>query len=1106
MTADRPFELDEPAHAADEALIAALAFYDESLDTGQSALGDATLAFNPDLDDRFVRLRGVLDELARWREAETPRPAGESLANASEPGHAATAPTDDDAPRRIGRFVILEELGRGGHGIVFRARDPVLAREVALKVPRPELLLSDAARKRFLREGRSTASLAHPSLVTVFEAGEAGPVCYLAQEYCAGPNLEAWLCAQHGAVPMRQAAELVAQLAEGVDHAHRRGVVHRDLKPGNVLMQPTTRSADMNHPAAAPTAGSSESTNWTPRIVDFGLAQLEEGSVTLTATGALVGTPAYMAPEQLEPARGEVGPASDIYALGGILFQVLTGQTPYRGASQTELIKQILLDPPRSPRSLRREVPPDLDAICLRALEKRPADRYVTAGDLADDLRRFLRGEPTLARPLTRGERVMRWARRKPWAAALVVVICLSLASMGAMAGIYTARLRAALTASEASRQAMRLQYYASDIQRAHEALHTRRPSDAIALLEAQIPAPGDTDLREFCWGYLWQQTHQASRELRAGRGATYCTAYCLDGKQILSAGQDGVMRVWDAATGQLLQELAEHKSEINALAVSPDGQHLATVSDAGELILWKISNGVQVDCRLKLSDAELWAAAFSPDGSLAVAGEDAKVRIVSVADGQVSQELVSGRTGPVFAVAFWDGGRQLASGDRDGVLLNWNLAAKAMSPEVWLDDLKRPIRAMAFAPDSQHVALALDDIKVMNMPPTSVVARLRGRVDAFTAVRFSPDGQVVLAGNLDSSWWLWRWKEQNDDSRGHAGHLGRVYAVEFSPSGEEFVTAGADGLVRAWPTNTAGLEIPSTLERPKLSHAVLSGDGQMALLATQTSLEACAWRDNAWQSVQRFEFADTEPLRRVAISHDGRWIARTAGLHEVYAWQLNVSREWQFIGRVEDGIDCLDFSRAHDLLLTTSIDSVTAWKLAASQIAWHVPIIRSDMRSLATTNSLAICASGNEVQAIDLVSGRTVFSDRRPQMEFYTVAVTNDGTELFAGGSDRLIHRWRLTDGRSLEPWPGHSQRIKRLAVHPNGRTLASVEEGGRLSLWHRDTGRILLGETDRLLEMLAFTADGRFMNGTGLRRNNTVIWTATTAWPRGASRPPGE
>jgi serine/threonine protein kinase len=273
----------------------------------------------------------------------------------------------------------------------------------------------------------------------------------------------------------------VAQLAEGVDHAHRRGVVHRDLKPGNVLMQPMTREADVHHGASAPAAvaGKSEAIDWLPRIVDFGLARLEEGATTLTATGALVGTPAYMAPEQLEAARGEVGPASDIYALGGILFQVLTGQTPFSGASQTELIKQILLDPPRSLLGLRRDIPADLEAICLRALEKRPVDRYITAGDMAADLRRFLRGEPTLARPLTSSQRLVRWVRRKPWAAALLVVVALSLVTIGAMAGVYTAQLRGALRESESSRQAMRRQYYASDIQRAHEALHTRRRSEA---------------------------------------------------------------------------------------------------------------------------------------------------------------------------------------------------------------------------------------------------------------------------------------------------------------------------------------------------------------------------------------------------------------------------------------------------------------------------------------------------------------------------------------------------------------------------------------------------------------------------------------------------
>jgi tetratricopeptide (TPR) repeat protein/tRNA A-37 threonylcarbamoyl transferase component Bud32 len=334
------------------------------------------------------------------------------------------------AGTRLGRYMLLEVVGRGAFGVVYRARDTDLDRIVAVKVPRAGRFASRDDEDRFLREARSAAQLKHPNIVTIHDAGrldEQGGACYLVSEFVHGTTLAERLATSE--IDFRAAAGLIAAVAKALDYAHRQGVIHRDIKPANIILDQ---------------AGE-------PHVMDFGLAKREAGEITLTHDGEVLGTPAYMAPEQ---ARGEAhrfDARSDVYSLGVVLYELVTGELPFRGNARM-VLAQVVEEEPRPPRRLNEAVPRDLETICLRAMAKKPVERYSSAGELAEDLCRWRCGEPIRARPVGPLERGWRWCRRKPLIAALAAA--LALVFTGGFAGVFWEWRRAEKQAGAARRSA----------------------------------------------------------------------------------------------------------------------------------------------------------------------------------------------------------------------------------------------------------------------------------------------------------------------------------------------------------------------------------------------------------------------------------------------------------------------------------------------------------------------------------------------------------------------------------------------------------------------------------------------------------------------------
>lgn len=568
-------------------------------------------------------------------------------------------------PETIGQYEILEEIGHGGFGVVWKAYDPKLHRHVALKIPRLGALTSQEHRNLFLREAMAVAALDHSNIVVVHEAGEDGQLCFLATALCDGPSLSEWL-AQEGVIESRDAALLIQKLALAIDHAHQRGVLHRDLKPGNILLQPANPSAK-----AQPRSISA----FDPKVVDFGLARIRiEGIDASTQENAMIGTPQYMAPEQFE--GGDVVSASDVYALGAILYEVLTGRPPFDCTSTVELIRQVSTQAPSKPRSFDATISRDLETICMKCLGKTPDARYRSAAELADDLSRFLARQPILARPVGAVERTWIWCCRRPLIAglsAMVATLTLVSAVVGTGAAfVYRAQERelerhlAQKTEAERNAKQQLLENSVNQVRMsrltrsAGRLQRGRNAAIQAAILSRELKADQGTiaTLRDeaiACQAIVDLEDDTEWKvfpECMAFDATTERYASFSENRDVVIRGTKNNETV---ATLKLAEQpVSAAKDWRLSLRFSPDGKFLATGgtvatqgSSAASACVWNIDTGELV---LKFQSYGYWnehGYEFSPDSEhFSIAQADGTVAIFDLATAELRRTIVaSGNT-----------------------------------------------------------------------------------------------------------------------------------------------------------------------------------------------------------------------------------------------------------------------------------------------------------------------------------------------------------------------------------------------------------------------------------------------------------------------------
>jgi serine/threonine protein kinase len=780
--------------AGDEQFSQLLAAYDEALASGQPP---ESPALPPELAERVAQAAACLRRLEQHRREAlefraTPQSEITPVEGLSLDGHGGIS--------QVGRWRFLRELGRGGSGIVYLAWDPLLHREVAVKVPRPEVLLTPELRRRFLREAQAAAGFEHPNLVPVYEAGEVGPFCYIVSAYCQGTTLGAWLKQQQGFVAPRVAANLVAVLSDAVAYIHQRGVLHRDIKPNNILLQSSFTAEDVearrgsaSRDSPLRSAASSAVNAFIPKLTDFGLAKQTQELGEETKSGTLLGTPLYMAPEQAEGQVRDIGPHTDVYALGVLLYELLTGRPPFQADTDLAVRKQIATAEPVPPRRLRPEVPRDLETICLKCLQKDPRKRYGSAASLADDLRRFLEGRPIQARQVGGGEKLWRWCRRNPMVASLTTAVAISLLAGTGISAYFAVQavqraddLRKQLYISNVNRAlgegqnnnvslAERLLDACPEDLRGWEWRHARRlcyqdPATIYAYFTArgrtiynftahhtvafspdsQWVAAMDCD---FLLKLFDTATGTRVRIMQGETGLAFSVAFSPDGKWVATGNGDHTVRIWNTQTGELIHTLRGPSFVVHFVHFLHDGKRILSASSIlvdnhewlsqMEILTWDVATGRQLSRRVVADANIVWGnVGFSPDGSQFAARGNPECRdlgpsIVGYFGSALGQ-------GPLLAAAVLRPGKP---GDESTMKLG-NADLGQCIHTIYTEYTT----AFAFRADGKVAATSCaEKIRLWDTVSGKGIRSLQGHTGPVNTLAFSPDGSQLATGSEDT-------------------------------------------------------------------------------------------------------------------------------------------------------------------------------------------------------------------------------------------------------------------------------------------------------------------------------------------------------------------
>jgi serine/threonine-protein kinase len=963
----------------------------------------------------------------------------------------------DASPGRIGRFgryEVLEVLGRGGMGVVLKTFDPGLHRVAAIKVLSPRLATSASARRRFDREARAAASVAHEHVVTIHAVDEVDGLPYLVMQYVAGRSLQQRID-RDGPLELEAILRIGMQAAAGLAAAHAQGLVHRDVKPANILLENGIERV---------------------KLTDFGLARAVDDA-SLTQSGVVAGTPQYMAPEQ---ARGEsVDHRADLFSLGSVLYAMCTGRSPFRAETTVAVLKRVCDDTPRPIREVNATIPEWLAAIVARLHAKDPADRFQSAAEVAEVLGRHLARlqqptttvvpapaitpvvsprpapdpdfddipaakEPAPLKALWRG---LQWARAIVGLLVGLLILLVLLVILSEAFSRWIERGEPA-TATESSAGPIGPAAVSADGKLGPARSDTIVPIWAVAEHAGSVKSlaisrdgrfglsgsgypSGDATAR------LWDL--QTGRELRqvgdTFMGQVLGVALSPDGRQALTCGQSPTVRLWDVDTGRGIRRLEGHPGAVNAVALSPDGHHAVSAGIVDALVrMWDLETGRELR-RLEGHTAGVYCVAWSPDGRFVLSGsEDRTVRLWDAATGREIRKL-TGMTRNVESVAFSPDGRLALAGGQDGVGRLWEVETGR--------ELRRLIghqgiiagvafvpggsRALTVSPSPERVS-GDGTMRLWDLETGREVARVVSPGGTgFWSVVLPPDGLRAITGGTDGSIRMWRLPALGPSLRADVsgapeampgevrilrGHLNWIEAVAAPADGRFAITGGNDCTLRQWDLPTGRARTLMSDPPHAISDVAISDDGRFAITGGLGRVV------NFWdlQSGHRVPLTGhRRKVRAVAISRDGRFGLSGSEEEALRYWDLAQARELRQLEGHTKGTCSVALSPDGRLGLSGSVDATARlWDLEKG-------------------SCLGVLAEGG------------------PWVS--AVAFMPDGRRAIIGRQDGTLGLHDVGDGREIRRFAGHRTYIRNVQASRDGRLILSAGTGA-LRLWDAATG----------------------------------------------------
>jgi WD40 repeat protein len=1007
--------------------------------------------------------------------------------------------------RYFGDYEIIREIARGGMGVVYQARQVSLNRPVALKMILAGQLADEVDVRRFYTEAEAAANLDHPGIVPIYEVGQHEGQHYFSMGFVEGQSLSQRVA--EGPLPSREAAALMVKVTLAIEYAHFRGVIHRDLKPGNILLD----------------------TNGQPRVTDFGLAKKLESDSGLTGSGQIMGTPSYMPPEQAGGNRGAVGPAADVYALGATLYALITGRPPFQASSAMDTVLMVVSEEPVPPRRLNATVARDLETICLKCLEKEPAKRYASAAALTEDLHHYLAGEPIVARPVARLERAVKWAGRRPAIAGLLGLVALVIAlGLGGVLWQWRAAVEArneAQARERDAREAQAKEKVQSDLARerlqdaltaqAKERLQTELAEQRLydvrmnliqrywedynrgllqQGLDELLPAnEGGIDRRAFEWFY-WQRKIAAGHATLKGSHASQVLSvvFSRDGHRLASASADRTIKVWDAATGREIRTLAGHTGPVLSIAFSPDGKRLASDSMDRTVKLWDAATGGVLITLKGRTAAAVGSVAFSPDGHRLASGsqDGGTVKVWDVATGRELLAL-KGHTNYVLSVAFSPDGHRLASAGADHTVKVWDAATGR--PIHTLTAHTNDVLSVAFSPDGGRLASAGGDltIKLWAVATGQEVRTLRGHTGWITSVAFSPDGKRLASTSQDGTVKVWD-AATGQEVRTLKGHTRWALSAVFSPDGRRLASGGSEGTVKIWDDESGQETL--TLKGGSVSVA-FSPDGRR-LAAGGRDHTMRVWDAGSGEEMLALK-GHTQPVVGVAYGPDGDRLASAGWDEAVKVWDARTGQELLTLKGHASLVTSVAFSPDGKWIASASRDGTAkVWDARTGQEARTLKGHGAEVTSVTFSpdgKRLASAGWDCAVRVWDSAIGQEIRTFKGHSGSVFAVAFSPDGHRLASASSDETVRMWDVATGQEVRTLKGHTSWVYGVAFSPDGKRLASGAADRLVKVWDAATGleTLTLKGHGAMVTTVAFSPDGHRLASVGWD-NAVKVWDA--------------